>query len=140
LQWVFVEFGDLYTLLDVYNISKKLELTHAHYEVSIMRPPSHSRPQPPPVAPTRSSHSFSKVKAVHSVTPILLSCNYCDNPAHKVSEYNIPSEDLFYDYCGKKGHQEVVCFAKFSKQKQLRLPWQNVPTSSIAPQPKVKAP
>ncbi len=30
----FVEFGDSYTLLDVYNISKKVELAHAHYEVS----------------------------------------------------------------------------------------------------------
>jgi hypothetical protein len=43
LQWVFVIFEDLYTLLDVYNISEKLELAHAHYEVSVMRPPSHSR-------------------------------------------------------------------------------------------------
>jgi hypothetical protein len=40
LQWVFVEFGDSYPLLDVYNTSEKLELTHAHYEASIMRPPS----------------------------------------------------------------------------------------------------
>jgi len=37
LQRVFVEFRDLYTLLNVYNISKKLELTHAHYEVNTMR-------------------------------------------------------------------------------------------------------
>jgi hypothetical protein len=43
LQWVFVEFGNSYTLLDVYNISKKLELAHAHYEASIMKPPSCSR-------------------------------------------------------------------------------------------------
>jgi hypothetical protein len=35
LQRVFAEFGDLYTLLDVYNISEKLELAHAHYEASI---------------------------------------------------------------------------------------------------------
>jgi hypothetical protein len=35
LQRVFAEFGDSYILLDVYNISKKLELTHAHYEASI---------------------------------------------------------------------------------------------------------
>jgi hypothetical protein len=53
LQWVFVEFGDSYTLLDVYNISEKLELAHAHYEVSIMRLPSHSKPQLPPAAPTK---------------------------------------------------------------------------------------
>jgi len=44
LQRVFTEFGDSYTLLDVYNISKKLELAHAHYEASTMRPPSRSRP------------------------------------------------------------------------------------------------
>ncbi len=42
LQWVFVEFGNLYTLLDVYNISEKLELVHAHYEANTMRPPSRS--------------------------------------------------------------------------------------------------
>jgi hypothetical protein len=44
LQRIFVEFGDSYTLLDVYNISEKLELAHAHYEASIMRPPSRSKP------------------------------------------------------------------------------------------------
>jgi hypothetical protein len=44
LQQVFAEFGDFYTLLDVYNISKKLELGHAHYEASTMKPPSRSRP------------------------------------------------------------------------------------------------
>jgi len=44
LQRVFVEFGDSYILLDVYNISKKLELAHAHYEASTMKPPSRSRP------------------------------------------------------------------------------------------------
>jgi hypothetical protein len=54
LQRVFAQFGNSYTLLDVYNISKKLELAHAHYEANILRPPSHSRPQPPPVALTRS--------------------------------------------------------------------------------------
>jgi hypothetical protein len=119
LQRVFVEFGDLYTLLDVYNVFEKLELAHAHYEASTMRPPSRSRPQPPPAAPTRSSHSSSRAKVVHSATPILPSCNYCGNPAHKASECNIPSKDLFCDYCGKKGHQEVVCFAKFLERKQL---------------------
>jgi len=30
----FAEFGNSYTLLDTYNISKKLELTHASYEAS----------------------------------------------------------------------------------------------------------
>jgi hypothetical protein len=54
---VFVEFGDSYILLDVYNIFEKLELAHAHYEANTMRPTSRSRPQPPPIALTRSSHS-----------------------------------------------------------------------------------
>jgi hypothetical protein len=44
LQQVFAELGDSYTLLDVYNISKKLELACAHYEANTTRPPSHSRP------------------------------------------------------------------------------------------------
>jgi hypothetical protein len=43
LQWVFVKFGDSYTLLDVYNIYEKLELAHAHYEANTMRLPSRSR-------------------------------------------------------------------------------------------------
>jgi hypothetical protein len=121
LQRVFAEFGDSYTLLDVYNISEKLELAHAHYEASTMKPPSRSRLEPTQAAPTRSSHSSSRTKAVHTATPILPSCNYCGNPAHKASECNIPSEDLFCDYCGKEGHQESVCFAKFPERKQLRL-------------------
>jgi hypothetical protein len=44
LQRVFAEFGDSYTLLNVYNNSKKLKLVHAHYEANTMRPPSRSRP------------------------------------------------------------------------------------------------
>jgi hypothetical protein len=44
LQWDFAEFGDSYTLLDMYNISEKMELVHAHYEANTMRPPSCSRP------------------------------------------------------------------------------------------------
>ncbi len=104
LQRIFAKFKDLYTLLDVYNIFKKLELVHAHYEVNTMKPPSHSRPQPPPTIPTRSSHSSSRVKAVHSATPMLPSYNYCGNPTHKASECNIPSDDLFFYYCGKKRH------------------------------------
>ncbi len=132
LQRVFVKFGDSYTLLNVYNISKKLELAHAHYEASTMRPPSHSRPQPPLVVPTRSSHSSLRAKTMHLDAPILPSCNYCGNPTHKASECNIPSKDLFSDYCEKEGHQEVVYFAKFPEQKQLRLPRQNLPTSSVA--------
>jgi hypothetical protein len=140
LQRVFTEFGDSYTLLDVYNISKKLELAHAHYEANTMRPPSRSRPQPTPAAPTRSSHSSSRTKVVHSATPILLSYNYCGNPTHKASECNIPSEDFFCDYCGKEGHQESVCFAKFLERKQLRLQRQNLLASFVVPQPKAKAP
>jgi hypothetical protein len=66
--------------------------------------------------PTRSSHSFSKAKVVHSIAPFLPFYNYCDNLAHKASECNIPFKDLFCDYCGKEEHHEVVCFAKFSEQ------------------------
>jgi hypothetical protein len=77
---------------------------------------------------------------MYSVTPILPSCNYCGNPAHKANECNIPSEDLFRDYCGKEGHQEVICFVKVLERKQLRLPRQNLLASSAVPQPKAKAP
>ncbi len=103
-----------------------------------MRPPSHSRPQPPPTTPTRSSHSL-RVKAMHLATPNLPFCNYCGNPAHKASECNILFEDLFCDYYAKEGHQEVVCFAKFPERKQLQLPRQNLSASFNAPQPKAKA-
>jgi hypothetical protein len=103
LQRIFVEFKDLYILLDVYNISEKLELAHAHYEANTMWLSSRSRPQLPPVAPIRSSHSSSRDKAMHLTAPIL-PCNYSGNPAHKANECNIPSEDLFCDYCGKEGH------------------------------------
>jgi hypothetical protein len=139
LQRAFAEFGDSYTLLNVYNISKKLELAHAHYETSTMRPPSCSRPQPPSTTPSKSSHSSSRPKAVHLVAPILPSCNYCGNPTHKANECNIPFEDIFCDYCGKEGYLKIVCFAKFLERKQIRLPRQNLPTSSIAPQPKINA-
>ncbi len=62
--------------------------------------------------------------------------------AHKASECNIPFKDLskeFCDYCGKEGHQEVVCFAKFPERKELQLPWQNLLAFSIAAQPKAMA-
>jgi len=101
--------------MDVYNIFKKLEWVHAQYEANIMRPLSRSKPQPPLVVPTRSSHYSSRAKIVHLVAPILPSYNYCGNFAHKVSECNIPSEDFFCEYCGKEGHQEVVYFAKFAE-------------------------
>jgi hypothetical protein len=109
----FAEFGDSYILLDVYNIFGKLELAHAHYEVSTVRPRSRSRPSPPLAVSTRSTHFSSRAKEVHSITPILSSCNYCGNRAHNASECNIPFEDLLCDYCGKKRHHEVVSFAKF---------------------------
>ncbi len=105
-----------------------------------MRPPSRSRPQPPPITTTRSSHSSSRVKTVHLTTPILPSWNYCGNPSHKASECNIPSKDLSCGFCGKEGHHETVCFAKFLEQKQFWLPQQNLPTSFVALQPKAKAP
>jgi len=133
LQRVFIEFGDSYTLLDVYNISEKLEVAHAHYEASTMRPPSRSRPHPPLAVPTKSSYYSSRAKVVHLTTPILFSCNDCGNPIHKANECNIPSKDLFCDYYVKYGHHEVVCFAKFLKRKQLQLPQQNLPASSFAP-------
>jgi hypothetical protein len=98
---------------------EKLELAHAHYEASTMKPPSCSRLQPPPIALTRSSHSSSRAKAVHSTTFVLPSYNYYGNPAHKANECNVPSKDLFCDYYEKEGHLEVVYFAKFSEQKQL---------------------
>jgi hypothetical protein len=119
----------------VYNISEKLKLAHAHYEANTMKPPSYSRLQLPLIAPTRS-----RAKAVHLATPVLPYCNYCGNPTHKASECNIHFEDLFCDYCGKEGHQEAICFAKFPKRKQLWLPWQNLSTFLVAPQPKAKAP
>jgi hypothetical protein len=103
----------------MYNIYEKMQLAYAHYEANIMKPSSRSRPQNPPAAPTKSSHSSSRAKAMHSTAPILHSYNYCDNLAHKASECNIPSEDLFCDYCGKEGHQEVVYFAKFLERKQF---------------------
>jgi hypothetical protein len=84
-----------------------------------MRPPSRSRPHPPLVAPTKSSHSSSKAKEMHLAAPILPSCNYCGNPTHKVNECNIPYEDVFCDYYGKKEHHEAICFAKFPKWKQF---------------------
>ncbi len=37
-----------------------------------MRPPSRSKPKPPPAAPTISSHSSSRAKALHLATPIYL--------------------------------------------------------------------
>jgi hypothetical protein len=140
LQRVFVEFGDSYTLLDVYNIFEKLELVHAHYEANTMRPLSCSRPQLPLVVPTISSYSSLRAKAMHLVAPILPSYNYYGNFTHKANECNMPSKDLFCDYCGKEGHQETICFAKFPEQKQLQLPRQNLPTSCATPQPKAKAP
>ncbi len=69
---------------------------------------------------------------MHLAAPILPSCNYCGNPTHKVNECNIPYEDVFCDYYGKKEHHEAICFAKFPKWKQFWLPRQNLPTSSTA--------
>jgi hypothetical protein len=101
----------------VYNILEKLELAHARYEANIMRPSTCSRLRPPPTAPTKSSQSSSRVKAVHLATPILPFSNYCGNLAHKANECDIPFEDFFFNYYGKEGHQQVVCFAKFLEWK-----------------------
>ncbi len=75
---------------------------------------------------------------MHSIALVLPFCNYYGNPTHKTSECNIPFENIFCDYCGKEGHQEVVCFAKFPEWKQFWLPPQNLPTSFVAPQPNAK--
>ncbi len=77
---------------------------------------------------------------MHSVTSILPSYNYYGNPANKANECNIPFEDLFCDYYGKKGHQEVVCFVKFQERNQFQLSRANLSASSVGPQPKAKAP
>ncbi len=106
----------------------------------IMRLASCSKPQTPLATSTRSSHSSSRAKAVHSVAHILPFCNYCGNLAHKANECNILFEDFFCNYGGRERHQEAVCFAKFPKWKQLWLPRQNMPASSVAPKPKAKAP
>jgi hypothetical protein len=99
LQRVFVEFRDSYNLLDVYNIFKKMELAHAHYEASITFKASASTSYTSQIITF-----FSRAKTVHSVTPIVPSCNCCGNPADKGSECNIPSKELFCDYFGKEGH------------------------------------
>jgi hypothetical protein len=88
----------------VYNIFKKLELVDAYYKANTMKLPSHSRPQPTPIMPTKSSHSSSRAKVVHSVAPILPFYNYCSNPTHKANDCNIPFEDFCCDYYGKEGH------------------------------------
>jgi len=137
---VFAKFGDSYTLVDVYNISEKLELVHAHYEANTMRPPSHSRLEPPPARLIRSSYSFSRAKTKHSTAPILPSYNYCGNFAHKANECNIPSEDFFMIIVRKRVIKKLFIFAKFPKWEQLRLPWRNLPTFFATPQPKAKAP
>ncbi len=108
LQWVFAEFGDSYILLDVYNIYEKLELVHAHYDVSTMRPPSCSRLQPPPTSPTRSSHSSSKAKAVHSIAPILPSCNYCGNLPTKLVSVTFLSRISFMIIVGKRDIRKFI--------------------------------
>jgi hypothetical protein len=77
---------------------------------------------------------------MHSTAPILPPCNYYDNLAHKASECNILFEDLFCDYCEEEGHKEAICFTKFLERKRFRLLEQNLPTSSVALQPKAKAP
>jgi hypothetical protein len=40
---------------------------------------------------------------------------------------------------GKRDTRKLFVFAKFSERKQLRLPWQNLSTSFVAPQSKAKA-
>jgi len=97
----------------VYNIFEKLEMAHAHYEANIMKPPSRSRLQLPLAVPTRSSHSSSRAKMVYLVAPSVPPCNYCGNPTHQTSECNIPFEDLFCDYCGKREIREFFVLPSF---------------------------
>jgi hypothetical protein len=78
-----------------------------------MRPPSRSRLQPTPAAPTRSPHSSSRTKTVHSATPILPSYNYCGNPAHKASECNIPSWISFVIIVGKRDIKNLFVLLSF---------------------------
>ncbi len=105
-----------------------------------MKPPSRSRLQPSLVALTRSSHFSSRAKVVHSAAPIVPSCNYYGNPAHKTNECNILSEDLFCDYCGKEGHQEAICFCQVPGTETTLIPRQNLLTSFATLQLKAKAP
>jgi hypothetical protein len=126
--------------VDVYNISKKLELAHAHYEANTMRPPSHSRLEPPPVRLIRSSYSSSRAKTKHSTAPILPFYNYCGNLAHKANECNILSEDFLMIIVRKRDIRKLFVFAKFPKWEKLQLPWRNLPAFSTTPQPKAKAP
>jgi hypothetical protein len=72
LQWVFAEFGDSYTLFDVYNIFENLKLVHAHYEASTMRPPSHSRSQPPPLRQPDHHILFQGLKWCTRLQPFYL--------------------------------------------------------------------
>jgi len=69
LQRVFIEFKDSYTFWMCTTFLKSWNLL-----MHTMRPPSHSRPQSPPVAPSRSSHYSSRPKAVESTAFILTSC------------------------------------------------------------------
>ncbi|CAM6062338.1 unnamed protein product [Sphagnum tenellum] len=65
LQRVFAEFGDSYTLMDVYNISEKLELVHAHYEATsfVVPQPKAKAPQPSTQAlPTKGNSNKNAKK------------------------------------------------------------------------------
>ncbi len=92
----------------MYNISKKLELAHAHYDANTMRPPSHSRPQPPPTTPIRSLDFSLKAKAMHSAAPILPSYNYCGNPTHRANECNIHLKTFFVIIVGKRDIRKLL--------------------------------
>jgi hypothetical protein len=78
-----------------------------------MRPPSHSKLQLPSVTPTISSHFSSRAKVVDWATPILPSCNYCGNPAHKANECNIPFKDFFFIIIGKKDIRKLFVLPSF---------------------------
>jgi hypothetical protein len=66
--------------------------------------------------PTKSSHSFSRVKAVHLTSPILSSYNYCGNLAHKASEYNIFFRISFVIIVGNRDIKKLFVLPSFRKR------------------------
>jgi hypothetical protein len=140
LQWVFTKFGYSYTLLDVYNIFEELELPHAHYDASIMKPPSRSKFQPPPTAPTKSSHFSLRVKVVHSTTPVLPSCNYYGNPTHKANGCNILFEISFVIIMGKRDIKKLFVLPSSWNRSNFNYHGKNLPAPFVALYPKAKAP
>jgi len=86
----------------VYNISEKLELAHAHYEASTMRPPSRSRPQPTPTAPIDHHILLQRLKRCIRLHPsYLLTTTMAILPTELVSATFL-SRIFFVIIVGKK--------------------------------------